>query len=581
MMIKDRTTENIFRRMTTRIVVLLLCVWCVEPVLTVLESVVAGTSYSAHAIYAAKKKTTAKKKKKRRGRKRSKPRALPKPFLKDVTYDSVLAPGVMYSKMIMGSGKYSLHVITVDYDVVEDNVKIEAIKGRELFNGLERVRDIAARRDSTGPDTLLGAVNANFWKAYYNTPINPTIIDGEVLEMEQYKQWSGAFFDEDGKLYIDRFSITGSLRNKKGQEWSIAAVNKRHEENGVVLYNTFSGDTIPYVKPVSVEELSKETLDNFTLAEYDSTETAPALGELMQAANEKKREGLIEYSMHKARVRYLSSPLVNKKLRCVVMSLDTGTVIVPRNGAVISFGKDMPLSELPVRGDTLSLLFRTNVSDKTPFEFAVGGTPRLVRNGKAAHEASIEGSTARRFISGNLSRTAVGVDKTGTLLYLVAVDGTHRANGTRGMTLSELASVMKDLGAWNALNLDGGGSVSMVVGGENVVRIGGGEFNRKVAVALGVVKKHVQPAPKTEKAAVPAPVKSGAVKGIETDYIYQPSPGATPSDSLQAMSRRDQLREEQLRKEKERQERVRQEQLRRREKSQPAQRKTPARTPQR
>lgn len=564
--------------MTTRIVLLLLCVWCVEPALTVVENIVVTGGVPSHSVYAAKKKPAAKKKKKRR-RKRSKPRSLPKPFLKDVTHDSVLAPGVNYSKMIMGSGKYSLHVITVDYDAVDDNVKIEAIKGRELFNGLERVRDMATRRDSTGPDTLLGAVNANFWKAYYNTPINPTIVNGEVLEMEQYKQWSSAFFDEEGKLYIDRFSITGSLRNKKGQEWTVASVNKRHEESGIVLYNTFSGDTIPYVKPVSVEELSKETLDNFTLAEYDSTESTPALTELMQAANEKKREGLIEYPMRKARVRYLGSPLVNKKLRCVVMSLDTGTVIVPQNGAVISFGKDIPLSELPVRGDTLSLLFRTNISDKVPFEFAVGGTPRLVRNGKAAHEASIEGSTARRFISGNLSRTAVGVDKTGTLLYLVAVDGTHRANGTRGMTLSELAGVMRDLGAWNALNLDGGGSVSMVVGNENVVRIGGGEFNRKVSVALGVVKKYIEPVARTERA--PAPAKNLYVKGGEPEYIAAPIPEETPSDSVQTLSRRDQLRAEQLRREKERQERVREEQARRREQSQPAKRKTPARTPQR
>jgi hypothetical protein len=578
-MIKDRTTEHIFRRVTTCIAALLLCVLCIEPALTVIENIVAADGVTpAHGLYAAKKKPVAKKGKKRRRKKRSKPRSLPKPFLKDVAYDSTLAPGVTYSKMIMGSGKYSLHVITVDYEAVDDNVRIEAIKGRDLFNGLERVRDIVARRDSIGPDTLLGAINANFWKAYYNTPINPTVINGEVLEMEQYKQWSSAFFDEDGKLYIDRFSISGSLRNKKGQEWAIASVNKRHEENGIVLYNTFSGDTIPYVKSVSVEELSKETLDNFTLAEYDSTESAPALTELMQAANEKKREGLIEYPMRKARVRYLGSPLVNKKLRCVVTALDTGTVIVPQNGAVISFGKDIPLSELPARGDTLSVLFRTNISDKVPFEFAVGGTPRLVRNGKAAHEASIEGSTARRFISGNLSRTAVGVDKTGTLLYLVAVDGTHRGNGTRGMTLSELAGVMHDLGAWNALNLDGGGSVSMVVGGDNVVRIGGGEFNRKVSVALGVVKKYIEPVARTEKPA--APVKNTYVKGAEPEYAAEPLPAAT-SDSSQTMSRRDQLRAEQLRKEKERQERVRQEQLRRREQSQPERRRTPGRTPQR
>lgn len=576
-MIQDRIPECTMRRMAVRMAVLLLCVWCVEPALTVLEYTIAQGNTPAHAVYAAKKKSTRKRSKKRK--RRSKARSLPKPFLKDVTHDSTLAPGVTYAKMITGGGKYSLHVITVDYDAVDDNVRVEAIKGRELFNGLEQVRHIAARRDSVGPDTVLGAINANFWKAYYNTPINPTVINGEVLEMSQYKQWSSAFFDEDGQVYIDRFSITGSLRNKKGREWPVTDVNERHDDNGVVLYNTFSGDTIPYVKSVSIEELSRETLDNFTLAEYDSTETAPALDELMQAVNEKKREGLAEYPMHKARVRYLGAPLVNKKLRCVVLSLDTGTVIVPQNGAVVSFGNDIPLHELPARGDTLTLTFRTNVHDKVPFRFAVGGTPRLVRNGRAAHEASTEGSTARRFVSGSLSRTALGVDKTGSLLYLVAVDGTHRANGTRGMTLSELATVMRELGAWNALNLDGGGSVSMAVGGENVVRIGGGEFNRKVTVALGVVKKYIEPAPVVRKPAAPA--KSGVLTGETDGTVPPPLIREEPTDSLQATSRRGQAREEQLRREKERQERVRQEQVRRRDQIREEKRKVPARTPQR
>lgn len=502
-------------------------------------------------------------------------------MLPDSAVDTVLAPGVVYTKMIAGKGKFSVHVITVDYKKKDARTKVEVLKARELFNGLERVVDIAARRDSVGPDTVLAAANANFWKAYYNTPINPTVISGEVLEMEQYKQWSSAFFDEAGKVYIDRFSIAASVRDRRGVEWTIAGVNSRRDSTGIVVYNAFAGDTIPYVKPISAEELSKETLENFTIAEYDSTETAPTIEEVMAAVHQKKREGKIEYAMYKASVRYIGVPRVNKPLRAVVVAVGSGVMCVPENGAVLSFGNDMPIAVAPACGDTLTMLFQTDVHTTTPFEFAVGGTPRLVRNGKAAHEAQIEGSTARRFISGNLSRTALGVDKSNSVLYIVAVDGTHRANGTRGMSLADLALFMKNLGAYNALNLDGGGSVSLAVGGQNVVRIGGGEFNRKVSVALGVVRKErAKNSVQKEAAAMPRTganpvgIPSAAVPG-NSDTLLTAAPQEKAGSPARGATQNEKTREELLQREKERQQRIRQEQLRRREQVRPGKRRLP------
>ena len=57
-------------------------------------------------------------------------------------------------------------------------------------------------------------------------------------------------------------------------------------------------------------------------------------------------------------------------------------------------------------------------------------------------------------------RTAVGIDRdTGQVLMLV-IDG--RQDFSRGYTMVELANLMKELGAEDALNLDGGGSSTMV-----------------------------------------------------------------------------------------------------------------------
>ena len=57
-------------------------------------------------------------------------------------------------------------------------------------------------------------------------------------------------------------------------------------------------------------------------------------------------------------------------------------------------------------------------------------------------------------------RTAIGTDQRGHILWLVVVDGRQR-NYSEGMTLHELASLMKKIGCWKATNMDGGGSSIM------------------------------------------------------------------------------------------------------------------------
>ncbi len=66
----------------------------------------------------------------------------------------------------------------------------------------------------------------------------------------------------------------------------------------------------------------------------------------------------------------------------------------------------------------------------------------------------------------NEPRTAVGYSKNGRTMYLVVVDG-RQTFYSEGMTLKELADTMQSLGADYAMNLDGGGSSTMVVEGSD------------------------------------------------------------------------------------------------------------------
>lgn len=85
--------------------------------------------------------------------------------------------------------------------------------------------------------------------------------------------------------------------------------------------------------------------------------------------------------------------------------------------------------------------------------YAVSGNALVL---KAGQPTSADNAGTRH------PRSVVGVNADGSSLWLVAVDG--RQDGySRGASMKELGEFMLKLGAYDALNLDGGGSTAMVV----------------------------------------------------------------------------------------------------------------------
>ncbi|XHS77760.1 phosphodiester glycosidase family protein [Burkholderiaceae bacterium UC74_6] len=122
-----------------------------------------------------------------------------------------------------------------------------------------------------------------------------------------------------------------------------------------------------------------------------------------------------------------------------------------------------------------------------PFELqpgwteVVAGTPWLLDEGR--QRTAIDDGICAYLCAKAHPRTAVGLDASGRWLYLVAAEG--RRGPVLGLTLTELSQVMHQLGAHNAVNLDGGGSTTMLLQGESLVARPLNELElRKVANAL-------------------------------------------------------------------------------------------------
>ncbi|MCH8306088.1 MAG: phosphodiester glycosidase family protein [Candidatus Marinimicrobia bacterium] len=139
----------------------------------------------------------------------------------------------------------------------------------------------------------------------------------------------------------------------------------------------------------------------------------------------------------------------------------------------------------PFANQPLKPIVKPDISDATSFDFpdVLSAGPVLVQDG-SIYVTSDEEVFFGTSIPKIHPRTAVGYTEKGELL-LVVVDG--RQLQSRGVGLNELAWIMKSLGAVEALNLDGGGSSSMVVNGVLLNKPAGSSVQRPVMSAIAVI----------------------------------------------------------------------------------------------
>jgi hypothetical protein len=148
--------------------------------------------------------------------------------------------------------------------------------------------------------------------------------------------------------------------------------------------------------------------------------------------------------------------VVNGSTRVRQVSVSGG--VVRSNRTTLSRGASISGSLLVGRGDGARRLQGLRVGQRIRIEkrmsaearMAVGGSVQLLRNGAVVTTDN-----------GELHpRTAIGIDRDLRLLHLVVVDG--RSESSKGQTLRQLANLLRSLGDEAALNLDGGGSSTMV-----------------------------------------------------------------------------------------------------------------------
>jgi hypothetical protein len=247
----------------------------------------------------------------------------------------------------------------------------------------------------------VAGINASFFKPDVGTALGTLILNKELVAGPLYNRVCLGI-TPDKKIQMARIQLEGKLMTASGNSIRIQNVNQpRLSKQEVILYSSRWGIWAP---PTPREGVSVQIDQNR------------------------------------------------------ITQVTTNHLSIPPGGYVLTGPKDL-LEAMLHPNDVVSTQVST-VPDWANVAYAISGGPYLVKDGEIFVDLRQQVFRPGAFTE-PAPRTAVGVTA-GNHLLMVTVDGRNK-NVSVGMTLTEMAHLMKSLGAEEAMNFDGGSSTQMVV----------------------------------------------------------------------------------------------------------------------
>lgn len=327
--------------------------------------------------------------------------------------ETLIAKGVKHEQLQRFTDAGWIHINVLRISLSEPSNTMDLLMGPKGLGEKARLSEMVNQNEK-----IVGAINGDFFMTTNSSTIGPMVKDGQLLATPFSKPDQMATFNitNEGMPYIAPWVSTKiELQGSNAFALNIGLVNKETDYNSsVILYTPHWGLKAP----------------------------AP----------------------HKNLTNPTYLVVENDRVKQITAATADG-IGIPANGYVIlaSSSSSERIRQSLLLEDPVSLSFTTQ-PDLDSLALTLGGGATLVKNGVAA-------ATFTHNISGSHPRTALGISRDKQEVLLVTVDG--RTASYTGVTQQELANIMVYLGAYEAMNLDGGGSTQMMVRplGENTKKI--------------------------------------------------------------------------------------------------------------
>lgn len=385
---------------------------------------------------------------------------------------SPITSGAVLSNYTWDISDGKVKAAVLEIDLTDPYVQLEIVPGKGKFTQRATVTQMADRTNA------VAMVNGDF----YNTkaegaPIGNTVIDGKLVSSQSYL--NGVYclgITGDDKAYIEQFSFEGEVTASNGETYGLSGLNKTFYWEETTSLHSHLGRLHLYS---DMWGGSKRGMDSYV--------GVPA--EVMVKNNrviETAFDGGFDSAVPEG---------------CYILHGDGNAAEFLKNNMKVNDYIQMDYTYAPMKN----------------WQMVIGGHALLVDNGQP-----VKYTKDLSALGGVRARTAAGISRDGKKVYIVAVEG--RTSESKGITLGNLSLLMTKLGVWKAVNLDGGGSTTMVsreLGATERTRVINPEGNgseRSVVEGLGVFSTAPQ----------------GQVKGISISGSQTLLIGETASYSVRA-----------------------------------------------
>jgi hypothetical protein len=299
-------------------------------------------------------------------------------------------------------------VTWLEIDLSSAKVSVQPIVGQgEGLVGILPLTTIARNHRA------IAAINAGFFNRNNQSPLGAIRVQGRWISSPILNRgaiaWDGA-----GRIKIDRLSWQETLTTSTREQFTVSFLNSAYLEPGIARYTPEWGTTYT------------------TLTD---------------------RETLITVENDRITAQYKAN------------LAGQDTVPIPQNGYLLTLRKDDRTAASLGKGTTVKIARSTIPPDFDRYPNIIGAGPFLLQNKQIVLNPDAE-KFSQPFQQQTASRSAISTTVSDKLI-LVAV---HNRVGGRGATLTEFAQILQQIGAVNALNLDGGSSTSLYLGGNLIDR---------------------------------------------------------------------------------------------------------------
>jgi hypothetical protein len=339
-----------------------------------------------------------------------------------------LAPGIQYSHYALRTSSGPLRIHHLRLDMANPEVRLGVgLAHNQLISPDETVSSMVRRSGA------VAGINGDYFDiGDSGMPLNILVQEGRLLRSPAGR--AALTVGTDGRARIVRYSWHGSilLPTTRATHW-VSGFNTGTIPNGLTVLSTIRGYGAPPPDPGV-----RQTVVEVVPAEAPSDPTAG--GEVNGAV-----PGTGAGTSYKVKQVWSQ--------QAYYAPFPRGTLLLVGRGRAADWLLQNLSPEVPLEVNL------TTEPDWRGADVVIGGGPILVQNGQLIDDplSPVPGERFRRN-----PVAAVGISRDARTLLLVSVDG-RQPRLSVGLTQPQLGSYMKWLGAYQAMEFDSGGSVTMAV----------------------------------------------------------------------------------------------------------------------